>query len=1036
MNAERNCPGCGLVLPADAPRGLCPACVFELDDGTVSGPGERRGGESGATGNSLGRFGEYELLSEIARGGMGVVYRARQLTLDRIVAVKVILAGQFADKQFIQRFRGEAAAAAVLQHPNIVAIHEIGLHHGQHFFSMDFVPGRSLAEMASGHSLPARQAAVYLQAIATAVQYAHDRGILHRDLKPSNVLIDETTGQPRITDFGLAKRLDSDSSLTLTGQLLGTPNFMPPEQAGIVDGKVGRASDIYGLGAILYYLLTGRAPFQDETLEGVLRQLLNSDPVSPRLLNPAVPRDLETICLKCLEKEPSRRYGTAQAVADELRLFLNDEPIAARPVQPIERLWRWCRRKPTLAGALALALALLLVVVIGSPMAAVHINRERQRAEQEAHTTQSSLYIADMNLAQQALKEGNLGRARELLLRHVASSGSRDLRGWEWFHFQWLCRGDELAVLDRHDGEVTAVAVSPDGNWIASAGVDGKVKLRKSTPWQPAGTIDAKGRATALAFSADSQSLAALSQTAGCRVWTLATAREIAHFPVPQSYFGGALAISRTGSEIAISRGDGAVEVWNLTLRKKITDLAVNASSVLSLQFGPDDGTLLVGDDAGLIHVCNTAAGRETGRLSPGGGFLALAPDGDTLAHSASDGTVKVWSLARQQPLALLTNHTASVQAVAFSPDGTMLATAGADQTIRLWSTTNWQPVTVLRGHESVVRALAFARDGQTLVSGSRDETVRLWRVTPATAVRDRVEWPKHIAFAGLVPERREAISVHTDGLLRQWNLDMLAEMGQSQLSLDCSDLWGGSVCFNGSPLAIANHQGKVVLWDPARQREIASFQAHLGRTRCVTVSPDGRLVATSGDDSQLKLWTVSANPTLRGGTEATGTFWMAFSPNGRRLAATHEDGAVSLWPVPSLGQPMRLQGHREASVGTAFSPDGRLLATAAWDGTARVWELKTGQPLATLTGQLLGINCVMFSPEGDRLAVGSQDGTIKLWDTRLWQETATLKGHRGEVWEMAFLSDRTFVSASRDALLRWRTSEDVVPRTRAPGPR
>ena len=291
------------------------------------------------------RFGDYELIEEIAHGGMGVVYRARQVSLERIVAVKMLLFGQFAGKAAFERFRAEAQTAAHLQHPNIVAVHEIGETDGQPYFSMDYVAGRNLAELVRDRPMPARQAAGYLRKIAHAVHYAHVHGVLHRDLKPANVLIDEAD-EPRITDFGLARQLAGDSGLTLTGQVLGSPNFMPPEQGTGKRAKVGPASDIYGLGALLYYLLTARPPFLAETFEATLAQVLNTDPVAPRQLNPGIPRDLETICLKCLEKDPARRYASAAELAAELDRFLRDEPILARSIGPAGKVWRWCRRKP------------------------------------------------------------------------------------------------------------------------------------------------------------------------------------------------------------------------------------------------------------------------------------------------------------------------------------------------------------------------------------------------------------------------------------------------------------------------------------------------------------------------------------------------------------------------------------------------------------------------------------------------------------------------------------------------------------------
>ena len=374
MTNETTCLKCGEPRAGDARQGFCPKCLFaqasagDLDNCSVaSQPGAANpqpARESSSTvhasasttaGQQLPRaFGDYELLEEVARGGMGIVYRARHLSLDRIVAVKMLLFGPLSSPEFVKRFRAEASAAASLQHPNIVAIHEVGVHQGEQYFAMDYVEGQSLAKLLANGPLPARSAASYLKTIAEAIHYAHERGILHRDLKPSNVLID-ASNQPRVTDFGLARRLEGDSELTVTGQVLGSPNYMPPEQAMGRRGKVSRRSDVYSLGAMLYHLLTGRPPFVGEGLTDTLEQVLNSEPVSPRLLNPSAPRDLETICLKCLEKEPDKRYATSQALADELGRFLNHEPVRARPVTRAERAWRWCQRKPALAGALAIA---------------------------------------------------------------------------------------------------------------------------------------------------------------------------------------------------------------------------------------------------------------------------------------------------------------------------------------------------------------------------------------------------------------------------------------------------------------------------------------------------------------------------------------------------------------------------------------------------------------------------------------------------------------------------------------------------------
>ncbi len=375
--AHRFCPKCGTAIAPGSLQGLCPNCLalvaFGSDPGseqTVITPAHGLPSDTTAMvqpaakpliTSNLPYFGDYELLEEVARGGMGVVYKARQKSLNRIVAVKMILGGQFTTEADVKRFRTEAEAAANLKHPNIVAIHETGEHEGKHYFSMDYVEGKNLAQVIGGEPLPAQKAATLLKTIAEAVHYAHQRGTLHRDLKPHNVMVD-TDGQPHITDFGLAKLLEQQSDLTHTGTVMGSPSYMPPEQASGRLGEIGPASDVYSLGAILYQMLTGKAPFLGATAVNTLRAVIEQEPVPPSKLNAKAPNDLETICLKCLEKKPERRYASARDLAEELDRFLNYEPILAKPAGGLRRVWNWTQKNP---WALVGAFALLLLGVMG-----------------------------------------------------------------------------------------------------------------------------------------------------------------------------------------------------------------------------------------------------------------------------------------------------------------------------------------------------------------------------------------------------------------------------------------------------------------------------------------------------------------------------------------------------------------------------------------------------------------------------------------------------------------------------------------------
>ena len=442
MPLARTCPKCGATVPEEGWEGLCPKCLVRvsLEDPEQGGPQLSEFGahasppsatanplpsgmskaetDGSAIGNrtseidnpKLRYFGDYELFEEIARGGMGVVYKARQLTLNRLVALKMILSGRLASASEVQRFRTEAEAAAQLDHPNIVPIYEVGEHYGQHYFSMKLVEGPNLAAGAAsrqnatdhpeaGFSQSAavlRDAATLLAKVSRAVHYAHQRGVLHRDIKPTNILVDQR-GEPQLTDFGLARLVEKDSSLTQSLAVLGSANYMSPEQAKGHARQLTTATDVYGLGAVLYEMLTGRPPFQGETFVETLRKVIEKEPVPPSKLfrdrvsklpitnrKSQIDLDLETICLKCLNKDPQQRYGSAEAVAVDLEHWLAHEPITARPIGRAAKAWRWCRHNPVVAGFAAATIVLLLAVAIGSPIAALRINRERLRADGKA----------------------------------------------------------------------------------------------------------------------------------------------------------------------------------------------------------------------------------------------------------------------------------------------------------------------------------------------------------------------------------------------------------------------------------------------------------------------------------------------------------------------------------------------------------------------------------------------------------------------------------------------------------------------------
>ncbi|HEX7860610.1 MAG TPA: serine/threonine-protein kinase [Verrucomicrobiae bacterium] len=422
---------------------------------------------------------EYELLEEIGRGGMGVVYKARQKSLDRIVAVKFI-ACTGEDDNSIQRFRMEARAAGKLQHPNVVQVHEVGIEGGQHFLVIEFIDGPNLATLSGGQPISDERAARYVKSIAGAIQYAHENRILHRDLKPSNVLVDLATDVPRVADFGLAREIGKDSSLTASGQLIGSPHFMPPEQVSSRDGSVGPASDVFGLGGILYYLLTGRAPFQGETLEMVCDQVLNVEPPLPRVLNPHVARDLETVCLKCLEKDPRRRYQTAKEVADELDRYLQRRPILARPVGAVGRMVRWAQRRPALATLVLLLQASLVLGLAGTiwqwqrAEKALQLSEEKTKAEAQARKEEANA----------RLRVEELYRDASAALEQAAAMPKPETR---FYNLRILQQNEERTVTDFAVDYHNEVATGRSTHLVASVtkqGQRGSSRFFASNPVQ------------------------------------------------------------------------------------------------------------------------------------------------------------------------------------------------------------------------------------------------------------------------------------------------------------------------------------------------------------------------------------------------------------------------------------------------------------------------------------------------------------------------------------------------------------------------
>jgi serine/threonine protein kinase/WD40 repeat protein len=991
------------------------------------------------------RFGDYQLLEELGRGGMGVVFKARQLSLNRVVALKMIQSQRLASAALVQRFRMEAEAAASLHHSNIVAIHEVGEHAGQHFFSMDFIEGQSLAERVKGRPLPAREAAECVRKIAEAVHYAHQHGILHRDLKPANILL-RSDGEPHVTDFGLAKRIEADSALTLTGEILGSPAYMAPEQASGSPRQVTLAADIYSLGAILYELLTGQAPFAGITPIDTAHKVIHELPTAPEAINAAVPRDVAVICFKCLEKEPQRRYATAQELADDLGRFLRDEPIQARPARRAERLWRWTRRNPVVAGLAAMAIVLLLTVAIGSTIAAMSLKRSEQVATQR-------LYKSLVSQAQAGRWSGRPGRrfeSLEALAQALQVAPQLQLGDAERLHV----RNEAIACLSLADVRVRKQwtgrresndPLAWDGNLehYVRKEQEGVFTFRRVKDDQELARFGFKGGRLPC-LSRDARWLAIKNFAGAVQLWEVPTRRPIAALT---SRHTEALDISPNGEWVAVDQPDKSVCVYEVSTGEKKVELPFSGADPYWLRFSPDNQRLAVSSiSASAVQLWNLDSRTFTNLAHPSGVLrLAWRPDGECLATACADRQVYLWNLRTGRPERILAGHEAVVDSLDFHPSGRWLSSWGWDATSRLWDTVGGNELLVIRGSIAV----RFSGDGEALsfVSGLQ---VGLWELglgDESARLRPLVPENSH-AFSGAAtfsPNGEFLAMACDDGLhLRNANTsELLAVLparrctsvafhpvDRAVLLGDEQGLWLWPARTNETS-ALQRFNAPAIEFGPPRRLESVGARAigqivlsADGKTLVIhekdtqdalvldyasgeirarlkkpclmglALSPDGAWVAGGNwHCSGVRVWSARTGETVKD-LPTAGSAGPRFSPDNRwLLVGTAED--YQFWEVSTWRPGLRLQrsGGMDIPGTAAFSPDGTLLAVGLSNSVAQLISPLTGLELATLDPSALEVSDPLaFSPDGTRLAVSFGWDGLRVWNlARLREQLAAL---------------------------------------------
>jgi WD40 repeat protein len=998
----------------------------------------------------------YELLGELGRGGMGVVYQARHLALRRLVALKMILHGGLAPAADLERFRSEAQVIARLQHAHIVQIYEVGQRDGLPFLALEYCAGGGLDKKLAGSPLAPPAAAALVEQLAQAVQAAHTRGVIHRDLKPANVLLAED-GTPKITDFGLAKQLD-ETGRTRTGAILGTPSYMAPEQAGGKARELGPACDIYALGAILYECLTGRPPFRAATPLDTLWQVVHEEPVPPTRLNARLPRDAETICLKCLHKDPARRYTTAQALAEDLRRFQDGKPIAARPASPLEKAVKWAKRKPAQAVAVLVSVLAGTVLLAGGLWFTGELRQERDNAQNEREETRKArdaeseragqlagalidvqaARTAEKERAQEVKQERDSTRAalkdaqRLLANNHIVLAENAwhhngtaaiandyldlvppDLRNWEWRYLRGIYHGGLFALY----GPKWGVAVSGDGSRIVTTGMPTTVwdgRTGRALFHLPTG----RHGATCVAISSDAGRIVT-GVGRQLQVWDGRTGQLLfaldGHTDVVTC-----VALSGDDGRIVSGGRDRSVRLWDARTGKALHHFEGHTREVMSVALSYDGSRLVSCCQPGDMRVWawDGQAGKplpiDFRGLRDHVMAVALSADAQRIAGGLSTGSVCVWESNTGRLLHQMEHLVgADVDCVAFSGDGSRVVSGGVDATVRVWNSFTGQAEFALKGHTSYVNHLAVSQDGSRIVSSSADKTVRVWDGRPRPPALPLQGHPGYVSCVAVSGDGSRVVTGCSDTAVRLWD----GRTGQIRhvFKGDFGGVKAVALSRDGSRCAAVTWNDLVRVWDTGNGK--ALFQLKEREVSGIALGGDGsRLIVANSDAGTVSVWDVRKQKVaLKLEGTVRGVSSVAQSGDDRRIVGGIQSKGIRVWDA-STGK-MLLEWAGSASR-VAINDDGTRIVSCGGTpaNTVHVWDGNTGKLLHELKGHSIWVRCVALSPDGTRVVSGSMDKTMRLWDAGTGLALVELKGHQADVMSVAWSADgETIVSGSLD---------------------
>ena len=1036
------CPHCGRWRPSDAPQGLCPFCVAATvlraevanqDEGPCQVP---LSGDSERAEIRQVRIGGYEVGEELGRGGMGVVYRARQVGADRYVALKVLDGSFAAPAEATERFLREAKVVAGLAHRGIVRLYEVGRDAGHPYFSMELVEGRTLEAMVRDGPLVAGTAARLLAKISRAVAYAHEHHVVHRDLKPSNVLVD-SEGEPRVTDFGLARRLDVGDSLTWTRQTLGTPAYMAPEQVGAGKTLPEAANDIYALGAMLYRVLTGRPPFQAGTLEALLLQIVEVEPVPVRVLNPTVPPDLEAICHRCLEKQPRRRYATAAALADDLERFLDGHSVAARRVTPLNRWVRRCQRHPWVSS-LAVAFGL---AVLGGALGVFwqwrHAERARSEAAQVSVRLQDLVNRLRLQRAEEFAQRGQNRLALAHLSRVLRDEPADRVAPAQVVH---LLRSGCCAIPVRESIETTphlnAAALSPDGRRVAIASWDGYARVfdldRGVVITPPLRHDKAVIRVT---FSQDGKQLASSSPDGTARVWDVQTGAVRAG---PLRHEGNVLqvAFSPDGSCLATTceirdTQRHEVALWQLASGQLRFPTYASAHYFHAIRFSPDGAQLAAASTDQRVHVLDARTGRVRGLLPHDSAVtgLCFSPDGQRLVSGSADGTVRVWDAVSLAGVGGPLVHEGPVVNVEFSRDGTCLLTSSREGALRVSEAGSgeprWSALPICRP----LQLAALDPVGTRVMAADAEGVVRLWDtgMPPPLHVEFRAGGP--LVLGEFTPDGSGLVTVGENGRVQVWQTPV-AGAPPVRLALGSPSV---AAAFGPRPdeVSVITRQASVVRWDRRTGERFPHVADEAGPVVAASISPQGNRALLHRSPHEMALWNLEdGKPLATGLNLAVGEAEPAFSPGGAWLAFRNADGAIEVLDV-LRGQ--RVPGqlpidHRRLVQRLEFSADGRWLLVNVQNAPGWLWRWRSADP-SPRPVNFYDPGSAGFSPDGQCLAVSDPGGAVHLLDVETGLPLRPFLRHPNTVRLVRFSPDgRKLITLAADNSLRcWSVADGTM---------